>query len=119
MKKIFLFMMAALAAVACEQFEDVKSVDRIGEISVGIQISLDKGDDVPSPASYKVKLNNYAENIEMVQEVKAGDVVELKDIIPGIYTIAVSGESSANGFTYVFNGNLSNVNVTEDGKRFS
>ncbi|MBE6246798.1 MAG: DUF4876 domain-containing protein [Bacteroidales bacterium] len=119
MKKIFLFMMAALATVACEQFEDVKSVDRIGEISVGIQISLDKGDDVPSPASYKVKLNNYAENIEMVQEVKAGDVVELKDIIPGIYTIAVSGESSANGFTYVFNGNLSNVNVTENGKKFS
>ncbi len=119
MRKIFFTIASAFALFSCGQFEDIKDVAQIEEVSVEIQISLDKGENVPAPTSYKVKLNNYAENIEMVQEVPADGVLELKDIIPGIYTIAVSGESSANGFTYVFNGNLSNVNVTENGKQFS
>lgn len=119
MKKIFMVIAAAFALFSCEQFEDIKDVEKIGELSFGLQISLDKAEDVPAPSSYKVKLNNYAENIEMVQEVPAGSSLELKDIIPGIYTIAVSGESSANGFTYMFNGNLSNVNIIENGKQFS
>ena len=119
MKKIFMVIAAAFALFSCEQFEDIKDVEKIGEVSFGLQISLDKAEGVPAPSSYKVKLNNYAENIEMVQEVPAGSSLDLKDIIPGIYTIAVSGESSANGFTYMFNGNLSNVNIIENGKQFS
>ena len=66
MKKIFMFITAALAFAACEQFDEIKDVQTIGNISFGIEISLQKDANVPAPASYKVKLNNYAENIEIV-----------------------------------------------------
>ena len=116
MKKIFMFMAAALAFAACEQFSEIKDVQPIGNISFGVDITLLKDAEVPAPASYKVKLNNYAENIEIVKEVAAGDIIKIEDVIPGIYTVSISGESTINGFTYMFNGNLSNVNVVEEGK---
>jgi hypothetical protein len=55
--------------------------------------------------------------MEIVKEVPAGSTINIDDVLPGIYTVAISGESQANGFTYLFNGNLSNVNVVEDGKK--
>ncbi|MBQ2913824.1 MAG: DUF4876 domain-containing protein [Bacteroidales bacterium] len=116
MKKILLFAALLFAAISCEQFDQVRDVDMVGNISMGINVQLKKQDNVPAPATYKVKLNNYAENIELVKEVPAGDMISVEDILPGIYTISVSGESSANGFTYVFNGNLSNVNILQDGE---
>ena len=119
MKKIFVFMMAAFSILACEQYEEVKNVETIEPISMGIGITLDKSDDIPAPASYRVKLNNYAENIQVIKEVAAGDVLNLSDVIPGIYTISVSGESYVGDFRYIFNGNLSNVDVIQDGVKFS
>lgn len=114
MKKILLFVVSAVVALSCEQFEDVKDVQRVDNISVGIEITLKKDDNVPAPSAYKVKLNNYAENIEVIKTVEAGGVITIDDVLPGIYTVSVSGESEANGFTYVFNGNLSNINILED-----
>lgn len=114
MKKILLFLVSAVVALSCEQFEDVKDVQRVDNISVGIEITLKKDDNVPAPSSYKVKFNNYAENIEVIKTVEAGGVITIDDVLPGIYTVSVSGESEANGFTYVFNGNLSNINILED-----
>ena len=118
MKKIFMFIAAALAFAACEQFDEIKDVQTIGNISFGVEISLQKDANVPAPASYKVKLNNYAENIEIVKEISAGDVINVEDVIPGVYTVSISGESTVNGFTYMFNGNLSNEVVVEDGVKF-
>ena len=118
MKKIFMFMAAALAFAACEQFNEIKDVQTVGNISFGVDITLLKDADVPAPSSYKVKLNNYAENIEIVKEIAAGDVLKVDDVIPGIYTVSISGESTANGFTYMFNGNLSNEVVVNDGVKF-
>ena len=115
MKKIFMFMAAVMALCACEQFNEIKDVQPIGNISFGVEISLKKDANVPAPSSYKVKLNNYAENIEMVKEVAAGDVIKIDDVIPGVYTVAISGESSLDDFRYVFNGNLSNEVIIEDG----
>ena len=114
MKKILLFIAMAFAAISCEQFEQVKDIDKVENISVGIEISLIKEDGVPSPESYKVKLNNYDENIEVIKTVEAGEIVEIKDILPGIYTISVAGESNDGIFNYNFNGTLSNINVLKD-----
>ena len=117
MKKIFMFMAAVMAFCACGQFEEIRDVQPVGNISFGVDITLAKDANVPAPETYRVKLNNYAENIEMVKEIPAGNSILVEDVLPGIYTVSVSCDSSANGFTYIFNGNLSNVNVVEDGKR--
>jgi hypothetical protein len=115
MKKIFMFMAAVAMLCGCEQFEEIKDVQAVENISFGVEITLAKDANVPAPETYKVKLNNYAENIEIIKDVAAGNTIRIDDVIPGIYTVAISGESQANGFTYIFNGNLSNVNIIEDG----
>ena len=54
MKKIFMVIAAAFALFSCEQFEDIKDVEKIGELSFGLQISLDKAEGVPAPSSYRL-----------------------------------------------------------------
>ena len=119
MKKIFMFIAAALTFAACEQFNNIKDVQPIGNISFGVDISLLKDDEIPTPASYRVKMNNYAENIEIIKEVAAGDVIKIDDVIPGIYTVSISGASTVGDFRYVFNGNLSNEVIIKDGTQFN
>ncbi len=116
MKKILLFVASLFALASCEQYEQIKDVQPIENVSFGVGITLKKDAEIPAPEKYKVKLNNYAENIEVIKEVAAGEVIQIDDVIPGIYTVSISGESYLNGFTYMFNGNLSNVNVVEEGK---
>lgn len=105
----------AIAVASCEQFKEVADVQEIQPISVGIKIDLDKGENVPAPEKYTVKFNNYSENIEIVREVAAGGTIVVDDIIPGVYTVTVSGESADDAFTYNFNGNLVNENLYVDG----
>ena len=112
-------MAVAFGIISCEQFREVADVEAIKPISVGIKINLDMGDDVPSPDKYTVKFNNYAENIEIVKEVDAGAAITVGDIIPGVYTVTVQGESSDDMFTYNFNGNLVNVNLYEGNENYT
>ena len=51
MKKIFMFMAAVMALCACEQFNEIKDVQPIGNISFGVEISLKKDANVPAPSS--------------------------------------------------------------------
>src|SRR5690606_11447039 len=40
--------------------------------------------------------------------------VTVDNVIPGIYTVTVSGENNEDGFTYNYNGNAVNVDITKD-----
>lgn len=115
MKKIILFSILALGVISCQQYKDVADVTDIKPISITLQVNLSVGEGVPTPQRYRVKLNNYSENVELVKEVAAGSSIVVDDMIPGIYTINVSGEASDDMFTYNFNGNLSNTNILTDG----
>ena len=67
MKKIFMVIAAAFALFSCEQFEDIKDVKPIEAVSFNVDISLVKADSIPAPDKFRVKLNNYAENIEVIK----------------------------------------------------
>ena len=119
MKKILLFMAAAVLFGACEQYKEIKDVKPVENVSFSVDISLKKDDAIPAPKSYRVKLNNYAENIEQIKVVAAGESIQIDDVLPGIYTVSVSGESSVGDFRYVFNGNLSNIDVIDNSLKLS
>lgn len=119
MKKIFMVIAAAFALFSCEQFEDIKDVKPIEAVSFNVDISLVKADSIPAPDKFRVKLNNYAENIEVIKYIASGETLEITDVIPGIYTVSISGESHVGDFRYVFNGNLSNEAIIENGTKFN
>ena len=114
-----MFMAAVMAFCACAQYEGIKDVKPIEEISFNVDISLVKADSIPAPDKFRVKLNNYAENIEVIKYIASGETLEITDVIPGIYTVSISGESHVGDFRYVFNGNLSNEAIIENGTKFN
>lgn len=106
----------AFGLFSCQQFKDIATVGDIQNISATIKINAKVSGDIPSPDSYKIKLNNYTEGLEFIREVKGGNLAAVNDIIPGIYNITVSSEVSHNGFTYNFNGNIANTNILMNGQ---
>ena len=103
-----------LLSGACSQFDNISNVEDVRNISTSVKVDFVNVDGMPVPDSYKVKLNNYADNYELTVNTNENGTVIIDNIIPGIYTITVSGEKNYNGFTYNFNGNLVNINLTQD-----
>jgi len=116
MKKYILFAVL-LAFISCEQFNEVKDVESIANITTNVTISTSNIDnDIPKPESFTVKFINYEDKYEVVKTTDASGNVSVNDIIPGIYSITASGEIADKGFTYFFNGTLANEIITENNK---
>lgn len=116
MKKVIYTLTATLSGIllSCTQFSDAIDTEVVGNISSKITINAIMPEGVPAPETYQVKFNNYSEGYELVVTADASGVVNVEDIIPGIYTITVSGEVSYDGFTYNCNGSLTNEQILRD-----
>ncbi|MGE0077866.1 MAG: DUF4876 domain-containing protein [Bacteroidales bacterium] len=115
MKRIILFAALAMEVMACDQFNDIGKPSKIENIAATVRVDVTIPEGVPSPENYQVKLTNFSEKYEIVKSAGVDGVVTVEDIIPGIYTITVSSEVVNSGFTYNFNGSLSNEMVVKDG----
>lgn len=116
MKKVIYMLTVTLSGIllSCTQFSDAIDTEVVGNISSKITINAIMPEGVPAPETYQVKFNNYSEGYELVATADASGVVNVEDIIPGIYTITVSGEVSYDGFTYNCNGSLTNEQILRD-----
>ncbi|MEG0517981.1 MAG: DUF4876 domain-containing protein [Bacteroidales bacterium] len=103
-----------LGLFSCQQFKDVANVEKIENISTKIKINIKTTGDIPTPESFKIKLNNYTEGLEFIKQAGANGVADIGDMIPGIYNVTVSAEVVHNGFTYNFNGSLVNINILDN-----
>lgn len=119
MKQYILLIALSLGLMACDQFKEVSDVDKVENIGAKIAINITASEGIPTPTSFKIKFNNYTEGFELVKEVNASSIATIDGLIPGIYTITVSGEAVGNGFTYNYNGNLVNTYVFENNKQYS
>ncbi|MDD2293541.1 MAG: DUF4876 domain-containing protein [Bacteroidales bacterium] len=120
MRKYILLVLILLTAVSCEQFKDIQNVDAIAQIGANVSVTTTTvAADVPRPDSYVVKFTNYDDKYEVSSKTDANGKVAVNDIIPGKYTVTVSGEIAYKGFTYYYSGSLTNINIIESGKSYN
>ena len=101
---------------SCKQFQDAKDAKEVQSLTAVVKVNLNIGN-APAPASFNVKLINYAERYELNTTVDASGTVSVGNIIPGIYTVTASSEVSYNGFTYNYSGNAVNVDIVTNNKQ--
>ena len=110
-KKIY-FALIGLASllVSCESFSDALETKEITPISITIrpEITLSGFDNTNG---LKLILNNYVEGIRVEKELTSS-TVEIGDLIPGMYSIVISGKlKNKEGVSYYLNGSLVNYPV--------
>lgn len=130
MKKINIYMiltLVVLAVVSCDRFKEADEALEIKPLDVSVKLSID----VPNMASAEglvVKIVNNAEGYSYRKEF-SGEEVSVSDVIPGVYTISVSGTAKdTEGAEYYINGNSvnkalyageSSVSITMQGLKVS
>lgn len=107
-KKIY-FALIGLASllVSCESFSDALETKEITPISITLRpkITLSGFDNTNG---LKLILNNYVEGIRVEKELTSS-TVEIGDLIPGMYSIVISGKlKNKEGVSYYLNGSLVN-----------
>lgn len=122
MKKIYIPVAAMLMAVtglsSCiEMMDKAYDADIVQSISVAFKVKavtgfVDiNGNGNPDPnfptEGLTVRFTNFAEG-SVVEAVTDESGIAVTDVVPGNYTISVSGESIQNGDTYYLNGSVQN-----------
>ena len=121
MRKIYIVSLIWMLLVSsCDSFRDVRGVDNVSPMSISVNIQLDV-ENLAEIKDLTLKFDNYEEDLHFSKECAIGKV-EMDGVIPGIYTITVSGTVlNADGDEFYVNGNLVNKalfgNVNEDPKQ--
>lgn len=112
MKKIIYSLSLALVALfaACDGYKDASDAEKVEPLNVPVGVTIQM-DNIQSVSDLKVKLDDYADNYHYLKEV-SGTNIDISDVLPGIYTVSVSGTGyDAEGTEYYLNGNLVNVAI--------
>mgnify|MGYP003294150590 CR=1 FL=1 len=112
-KQYILIAITLLSNVSCDKFNEADEAEETAPLEVSITVDID----VPNMASSEglvVKVVNNAEGYSYKKEF-TGEHVSVKDVIPGIYTISVSGTAKdTSGAEYYINGNSVNQALYDD-----
>ena len=118
MKKYQLIISTCLILSACNSFNDLEGVKEIAPISVDVALDFNT-DQVTEIKGLTIKFDNYDEDLHYEKPV-SGHQVEMNDILPGIYTVNVSGTGiDADGNEYYLNGSVVNQAIFQEGSLLS
>jgi hypothetical protein len=110
MKNIKLYIGLAFTLLimsACSSFEDAKDAKNVALMTVNLKANITL-DGVSSLDGLKIKLDDYQDNLHYTSLMK-GTEVNIDSIIPGIYSITVSGDiTNRDGLEYYMNGGVVN-----------
>lgn len=99
-------LLALLALTGCDSFKDVSDVRT--EQPINVSVKLDVKTEGLTLKSMLIKFDNYDEGYHQEKEF-SGETLDMTDVIPGIYTVTVSGTGvDAEGTEYYVNGNVVN-----------
>ena len=121
--KIYLLALTALVVSGCTKaYDNISDAKEIEKISVDFNLTM--GVDDLKNSKLKLHLKNNKEGINYTfpeEEGKyiSGETVTAKDIIPGIYSINISGDGVDNAnIEYLMNGNLVNEPLLKNNEKF-
>ena len=102
-------VLAVLAMVGCQ---------KTGTKTISINVKVDEtkiaAAGIPSPESYEVKISNFATG-SVIETTTENGLATATGIVPGIYTVTVSGSQNQGGFIYTIAGSESNASLLADG----
>lgn len=100
---------AVLAMVGCQ---------KTGTKTISINVKVDETNiaaaGIKSPESYDVTISNFATGTAIEAKTENG-LATATGIVPGVYTVTVSGSQNQGGFIYTIAGSESNVSLIADG----
>ena len=106
---ITLMVLAVLAMVGCQ---------KTGTKTISINVKVDEAKivaaGIQSPDSYDVTISNFATGSTIEAKTENG-LATATGIVPGVYTVTVSGSQNQGGFIYTIAGSESNVSLIADG----
>ena len=102
-------VLAVLAMVGCQ---------KTGTKTISINVRVDEAKiaaaGIQSPDSYDVTVSNFATGSTIEAKTENG-LATATGIVPGVYTVTVSGSQNQGGFIYTIAGSESNVSLIADG----
>lgn len=103
---LWLAIFAAVSFASCDFFGDLKDFNDTAEVEyLSVKVSANNvSTNIPLPEELMVRFINSAENYEIRKTVTNATSITVDDIIPGIYTIKISGKQDHDGKSYHFNG---------------
>lgn len=100
---------AVLVAVGCQKTRETKVIN----VNVKVNETKIEAAGIPAPESYDVKLSNFSTGATVDLQTENG-IATATGIIPGVYSVTVSGTQAKDGFTYTIAGSESNVSLLND-----
>ena len=91
MKRYFVYLstLAVTLLMGCDSFKDISDATEVEPIDVNVDLEI-AVENVAELKGLTVKFDNYDEDLHYVENV-TGSSVKVDGIIPGIYSITVSG----------------------------
>lgn len=119
MKKIKIFLLALTTSVIAgctEAFDNISDGKEVENISVNFNLTM--GVDNLKESNLELKLKNIKEGLDYTFPVTS-NVATAKDIIPGIYSVNISGTGKDNDeIEYLMNGNMVNQLLLNNNEKF-
>ena len=107
MKHILLILTIVLCGVSCTGFDETRTAEKVSPLKVNVNLNIDVAQ-LGTVKNLIIKLDNYEDGYHYTRNADNADAI-LDSIVPGIYTISVSGTAfSTDGTEYFINGNAVN-----------
>ena len=114
MKRYITILTTCLTLMACNSFNELKDAERIAPISVNVALDFNI-DHVAEIRDLTLKFDNYDEALHY-EKVVNGKQIDMEGILPGIYTVNVSGTAiDKEGNEYYLNGSVVNQGIFQEG----
>ena len=109
----------ASALTACDQFEAAREAGEIHPMTITVVPQLNI-EGLPAPDELTIRFQNFSENVDItVTAPKGQESVTAEGIIPGLYTVTVSGKVVTDDGDYYLSGNEVNFPIVEEGTEIS
>lgn len=117
-KLIYLLALSSMFLTGCDSFKEMSDVEKVMPISVNVDLEISV-ENLAELKGLTVKFDNYDEDLHYRQEV-TGNSVEVGGILPGIYSVTVSGTAvDMEDSEYYINGNVVNEALFETGSKLT
>lgn len=107
-KKYIALALSVLALTGCEQFNEASEAIEVKGLDIPVNLVTTLGDDIKFGNEMTIKMDNYTEGLHYEQTFSGGKVT-MTGIVPGIYTIIVTGRGeSSDGEEFLVAGSAVN-----------